>query len=124
MPPLRYDFVHRLKRDFPALTIVVNGGSREWDAIGRELASVDGVMLGRVAYHDPYFLVEADWRLFGDDARRRVRGPTWCARSFPMPPRSSPAACRFARSLATCSGCITGAPAVAASAGSCRMRRG
>ena len=53
VPPLRYDVVHRLKRDFPALTIVLNGGLADWDAIERELADVDGVMLGRVAYHDP-----------------------------------------------------------------------
>ena len=77
MPPLRYDVVHRLKRDFPALTIVTNGGLTDWDAIERELAHVDGVMLGRVAYHDPYLLAQADWRAFGDDsagalARRRA----------------------------------------------------
>ena len=53
VPPLRYDVVHRLKRDFPALTIVANGGLADWEAIERELATVDGVMLGRVAYHDP-----------------------------------------------------------------------
>ena len=70
VPPLRYDVVHRLKRDFPALTIVVNGGITDWDAIERELAHVDGVMLGRVAYHDPYFLAQADWRA----VRRRGAG--------------------------------------------------
>jgi len=66
VPPLRYDVVHRLKRDFPALTFVLNGGLANWDAIERELAQVDGVMLGRVAYHDPYFLAQAGWRAFGD----------------------------------------------------------
>jgi tRNA-dihydrouridine synthase A len=65
--------VHRLKRDFPALTIVSNGGLADWDAIGRELAAVDGVMLGRLAYHDPYFLAQADWRLWGDEAPARSR---------------------------------------------------
>ncbi|HYR00505.1 MAG TPA: tRNA dihydrouridine(20/20a) synthase DusA [Casimicrobiaceae bacterium] len=73
VPPLRYDVVHRLKRDFPALTIVLNGGLTEWDAIDRELATVDGVMLGRVAYHDPYFLAAADWRVWGDAAPARSR---------------------------------------------------
>jgi tRNA-dihydrouridine synthase A len=68
IPPLRYDVVHRLKRDFPALTFVLNGGLADWDPIERELAQVDGVMLGRIAYHDPYFLAQADWRAFGDDA--------------------------------------------------------
>ncbi len=73
VPPLRYEVVRRLKADFPALTIVLNGGLADWDAIERELAHVDGVMLGRVAYHDPYFLAQADWRGFGDDAPARSR---------------------------------------------------
>ncbi len=73
VPPLRYDFTHQLKRDFPALTIVVNGGIARWDAIGEQLARVDGVMLGRVAYHDPYFLAQADWRLYGDERPTRSR---------------------------------------------------
>ncbi len=73
VPPLRYDVVHRLKRDVPALTIVLTGGLTEWDAIERELAAVDGVMLGRVAYHDPYFLAAADWRVWGDAVPARSR---------------------------------------------------
>jgi tRNA-dihydrouridine synthase A len=73
VPPLRYDVVRRLRRDFPALTIVLNGGLATWEAIEGELAHVDGVMLGRVAYHDPYFLAQADWRAFGDDAPARSR---------------------------------------------------
>jgi len=68
IPPLDYDVVRKLKRDFPALTIVLNGGLADWDAIDAELAHVDGVMLGRVAYHDPYLLAQADRRLFGDSA--------------------------------------------------------
>ncbi|HET7098300.1 MAG TPA: tRNA dihydrouridine(20/20a) synthase DusA [Casimicrobiaceae bacterium] len=73
VPPLRYEVVHRLKRDFPALTIVLNGGLTDWDAIESELEHVDGVMLGRVAYHDPYFLAQADWRAFADDVPARSR---------------------------------------------------
>ena len=73
VPPLRYEIVRRLKRDFPALTIVLNGGLTDWNAIERELEHVDGVMLGRVAYHDPYFLAQADWRAFGDDLPARSR---------------------------------------------------
>jgi tRNA-dihydrouridine synthase A len=68
VPRLRYDVVHRLKRDFPALTIVCNGGLATWPAVEAELGRVDGVMLGRVAYHDPMFLAPVDWRLFGGDA--------------------------------------------------------
>ena len=55
IPPLRYEYVRRLKRDFPQLSIVLNGGVSDWETIERELAHVDGVMLGRTAYHDPYF---------------------------------------------------------------------
>jgi len=73
VPPLDYGVAHRLQRDFPSLTIVVNGGLAQWDAIEDELTKVDGVMLGRVAYHDPYFLAQADWRIFGDDAPSRSR---------------------------------------------------
>jgi len=73
VPPLRYDVVRRLKVDFPALTIVLNGGLADWDTIESELAHVDGVMLGRVAYHDPYFLAQADWRAFGEGAPARSR---------------------------------------------------
>ena len=73
VPPLRYDVVHRLKRDFPALTIITNGGLARWDAIDRELAWVDGAMLGRAAYHDPWQLAQADWRAYGDEAPGRSR---------------------------------------------------
>jgi tRNA-dihydrouridine synthase A len=70
---LRYEVVHRLKREFPELVIVINGGLRHWTDIDRELEQVDGVMLGRVAYHDPYQLAQADWRAFGDDTPPRSR---------------------------------------------------
>ena len=68
IPPLRYEVVHRLKRDFPEATIVLNGGLADWRTIESELESVDGVMLGRTAYHDPFFLAQVDARLFGDEA--------------------------------------------------------
>jgi tRNA-dihydrouridine synthase A len=73
VPPLRHDVVHRLKRDFPGLTIVGNGGIADWSAIERELQNVDGVMLGRVAYHDPWLLAQADARMFADAAPVRSR---------------------------------------------------
>ena len=66
VPPLRYEIVHRLKHDFPGLSIVINGGLSDWIAIERELAIVDGVMLGRIAYHDPWFLAAVDRRIFAD----------------------------------------------------------
>ncbi len=68
VPRLRYDVVHRLKREFPDLRIVLNGGLIGWPAIERELTLVDGVMLGRAAYHDPMILAPIDWHAFGDAA--------------------------------------------------------
>jgi len=65
VPPLRYADVYRLKAELPALEIVVNGGITAWHEIEPHLARVDGVMLGRVAYHDPYLLAELDRRVFG-----------------------------------------------------------
>jgi tRNA-dihydrouridine synthase A len=73
IPPLRYEVVRRLKQDFPALGIVLNGGLSDYAAIERELPHVDGVMLGRVAYHDPYLLAQADWKEFGDETPARSR---------------------------------------------------
>lgn len=66
VPPLCYEFVHRLKRDFPRLVFVLNGGVNDFATIERELAHVDGVMLGRAAYHDPWLLADVDARLYGD----------------------------------------------------------
>jgi tRNA-dihydrouridine synthase A len=65
IPPLKYDFAYRLKRDFPSLEIVINGGIKTLEEIEHHLQFVDGVMLGREAYHNPYLLAEVDARLFG-----------------------------------------------------------
>lgn len=73
VPPLRYDVVHRLKVDFPALTVVINGGVTDLDHAAQHLERVDGVMLGRAAYHNPYLLAAADARLFGDTAPAPTR---------------------------------------------------
>lgn len=68
IPPLRYEMVHQLKRDFPKLTIVLNGGITGNDEIAMHLAHVDGVMLGREAYHNPWLMSEWDTRFFDDAA--------------------------------------------------------
>ena len=70
VPPLRYETVHRLKRDFPALTIVLNGGVKTNEEIAAQLAQVDGVMLGREAYHHPWLMADWDARFLGDPASR------------------------------------------------------
>lgn len=66
IPPLRYELVHRLKAEFPELTVVTNGGLRSLEASERELNHVDGVMLGREAYENPWLLADVDQRLFGE----------------------------------------------------------
>lgn len=65
IPPLRHERVHRLKQEFPALTIILNGGIATLADAAAHLAQVDGVMLGRAAYQDPYLLADADRAFFG-----------------------------------------------------------
>lgn len=67
IPPLRYDFAYRLKQDFPDLEIIINGGIKTQTDIDLHLAHVDGVMIGREAYHNPYLMAGFDARYFGDD---------------------------------------------------------
>jgi len=66
IPPLHYDYAQRLKQDFPDFTIVVNGGISTHIGVEAQLAQLDGVMIGRQAYHDPYWMAEADARWFDD----------------------------------------------------------
>ncbi|HHM06467.1 MAG TPA: tRNA dihydrouridine(20/20a) synthase DusA [Gammaproteobacteria bacterium] len=66
VPPLDYARVYRLKQDFPQLTIVINGGITTLEQSAAHLPRVDGVMLGRAVYHDPYLLAAVDRSLFGD----------------------------------------------------------
>ena len=68
VPPLDYPLVYRLKREQPGLTIVINGGIASLEAARAHLAHVDGVMLGRAAYHTPGLLGEVDALLFDDAA--------------------------------------------------------
>jgi tRNA-dihydrouridine synthase A len=65
VPPLQYARVARLKEDFPALEIILNGGIRTLDECEEHLQTFDGVMLGREAYQNPYLLAQVDQRLFG-----------------------------------------------------------
>lgn len=66
IPPLDYDRVHRLRMRLAPLQVCINGGITDWDAAEAELVHMDGVMLGRAAYHDPLLLAEVDRRVFGD----------------------------------------------------------
>ncbi|MGH8461061.1 MAG: tRNA dihydrouridine(20/20a) synthase DusA [Stenotrophobium sp.] len=65
IPPLRYEVVYRLKQDFPGLRIVINGGIHTLEECREHLRHVDGVMLGREAYENPWMLSEVDAGLFG-----------------------------------------------------------
>lgn len=67
VPPLRYEDVYRLKTELPELEIVLNGGVGSLDEVEAHLEHVDGVMIGRAVYDDPYVLADADRRLFGDE---------------------------------------------------------
>ena len=66
IPPLEYPLVHRLKWERPNLVIVINGGISSVDEVEDHLKAVDGVMLGRAAYHDPAMLGAVDQRLFAE----------------------------------------------------------
>lgn len=68
VPPLDYGRVHRLKRDWPGLEVIINGGIQSLAEAETQLAHVDGVMLGRAPYRDPYMLAEADGRFWGEPA--------------------------------------------------------
>ncbi len=73
VPPLRYGVVHRLKRDFPQLTVVINGGITTDAQVAEHLTQVDGVMVGREAYHNPWWLASWDTTYFGAPHAARDR---------------------------------------------------
>lgn len=73
IPPLRYAFAYQLKKDFPALEIIINGGIKTLAEIDGHLEHVDGVMLGREAYHNPYVMTSFDARYFGDASAVKSR---------------------------------------------------
>ena len=74
IPPLRYDVAAQLKRDFPHLIIVVNGGVQTLEAMHAHLVDFDGVMVGREAVSNPYLFADVDRRFFGADAEPLSRG--------------------------------------------------
>jgi tRNA-dihydrouridine synthase A len=84
IPPLKYEYVYRLKRELPGLEIVVNGGITTREAIEAHLRHVDGVMLGRAAYHDPW--VVADVGRTRESVVRAMVG--YCRRQNQVPMRS------------------------------------
>lgn len=73
IPPLIYDFVYDIKKAFPELEIILNGGLADLDAMQTQLQHVDGVMVGREAYHNPWILSEVDARFYGTQAFSQSR---------------------------------------------------
>jgi len=73
VPPLHYDVVYRLKRDFPHLEILLNGGITTEAEIDAHLKQVDGVMIGRAAYHNPWLMTNFDSRYYGDNRVLKTR---------------------------------------------------
>lgn len=67
VPPLKYDYVYQLKKDFPDLEIIINGGIKTNDEIATHLKYVDGVMIGREAYHNPYLMADWDALFYKDE---------------------------------------------------------
>ncbi len=73
VPPLIYDMVYKLKQDFPDLTIVINGGIKTYEQMHEHLKHVDGVMLGREAYTNPFLLAQFDQEFYGEQAEAKSR---------------------------------------------------
>ena len=67
IPPLKYDFVYRLKKDFPDEEIIINGGINSTEDTKNHLKKVDGVMIGRAAYHTPYLLADIEREIFNNE---------------------------------------------------------
>jgi tRNA-dihydrouridine synthase A len=72
IPPLRYDWAYRLKRERPELTVAINGGITTAEQVREHLQHTDGAMIGRTAYHEPYELHRMDVALFGGELRARA----------------------------------------------------
>ena len=67
IPPLKYDYVYKLKQDFPDDEIIINGGITSVDEIKPHLLKTDGVMIGRAAYHTPYILADIEKEIFNNE---------------------------------------------------------
>ncbi|MCK5649441.1 MAG: tRNA dihydrouridine(20/20a) synthase DusA [Gammaproteobacteria bacterium] len=73
VPPLRYDFVYQLKKDFPDCHITINGGIKTLEDMQTHLAHVDGVMIGREAYHNTYLMADVDQLFYGSRQKKLTR---------------------------------------------------
>lgn len=76
IPPLNYEYVYAIKKAFPELEIIINGGIENHQQINEHLKYVDGVMLGRAAYHTPAVLMQADSLYFNDSGKKQDKKDT------------------------------------------------
>ena len=72
IPPLRYEVVYQLKKDFPHLTICINGGIKTTEEVHEHLMHVDGVMIGREAYHNPYWMASWDQEFYDEASSQAI----------------------------------------------------
>ena len=72
VPPLNYELVYQMKREFPHLEIIINGGIVTIEESEEHLTQVDGVMIGREAYHNPYMMIEVDQRIYGEHVKNHL----------------------------------------------------
>lgn len=68
IPPLNYDLIYRIKNEYPALNIIINGGIKTIESSQHHLQAVDGVMLGREVYHNPYLMMQVDNMLYASNS--------------------------------------------------------
>jgi tRNA-dihydrouridine synthase A len=73
IPPLKYEFAYQLKKDFPDFEIIINGGIKTEAEIDEHLKHLDGVMLGREAYHNPFVMANFDQRYYADSSQAKTR---------------------------------------------------
>ena len=73
IPPLCYDKVYKIKQQFPELEIIINGGVKTLEECEMHLQHVDGVMIGREAYHNPYMLIDVDEQFYQDNYNKPSR---------------------------------------------------
>ena len=68
IPPLKYEYVYKLKKDFPNEEIIINGGITSVEQVKHQLKKIDGVMIGRAAYHTPYLLADIEKEIFNNNS--------------------------------------------------------
>ncbi len=73
VPPLNYERVYQLKRDFPQLEVIINGGLNDLDTAFAQLDHVDGTMMGRAVYHNPWILNDVDQKFYGTPQKQRTQ---------------------------------------------------